>query len=387
MRQEDPGDCAYIIESGQVEILIEKDNGLVQSLGTRSAGSLIGEMALIDQKPRTATIKALEDCNLLEISAQDFNRRLTQSDPVVRLMMEVIITRYRDMLKKAHIVTPSGKFNKSEALEKSFLEKSHAVDSIRMEKELREAFFNGELFLNYQPIFDIETNKTLGFEALIRWKHPEKGFISPQEFIPLAEESRLILEISRWVLQSACKTLNEIRSTFPNEDFFMSVNFSSLDLADSSFDGHFMRIVKEENLEPSQIHLEITESLLIDEPDKARTTLEKCQRNGISISIDDFGTGYSSLSYLHYFPINIIKIDRSFIGTMMEDTTVAEIVRSIVNLAHNMNAKIIAEGIETKEQQNILSELKCQAGQGYYYSKPLNKEDLLSFLADKIQNR
>lgn len=387
MRQGDPGDCAYIIDSGQVEILIEKDNGLVQSLGTRSAGSLIGEMALIDQEPRTATIKALEDCNLLEITAQDFNRRLNQSDPVVRLMMEVIITRYRDMLKKAHIVTPSGKFNKSEALEKSFLDKSRAVDSIRMEKELKKAFTNGELFLNYQPIFDIATNKTLGFEALIRWNHPEKGLISPQEFIPLAEESRLILEISRWVLQSACKTLKEIRSTFPSEDFFMSVNFSSLDLTDSSFDSHFMRIVQEEDIEPSMIHLEITESLLIDEPDKARATLEKCQKNGISISIDDFGTGYSSLSYLHYFPINIIKIDRSFIGTMMEDTTVAEIVRSIVNLAHNMDAKIIAEGIETKEQQDTLAELKCQAGQGYYYSKPLNKDNLLPFLADKIQNR
>ncbi len=381
MHQGEAGLSAYIIEDGLVEITLEKDNGMIQNLGTRGAGTIIGEMALIDKKPRTATVRALEDCVLLEITLPDFQRRLDKSDPVVRMMIEVILTRYRDMLHNSHLMVAPGNIHKSEALEQNYLEKSKTIDRLKMEKDLQDAFSNQDLMLHYQPIFDIRTNKTIGCESLIRWKHPEHGFISPELFIPVAEESGLIIDISQWVLKTACQTLNLINQTPTiNNDIFMSINFSSVDLADKNFKQNFINITNKQNIDPSRIHLEITERLLIEDPETTRETLNECHDQGISISIDDFGTGYSSLSYLHYFPINVLKIDRSFINNINQDQKTKDIVLSIINMAKTMGMEIIAEGIETLDQQETLKVMGCPAGQGYIYSKPLPKEEFIAFL-------
>src|SRR5688572_5089352 len=218
MRQGDFGECAYIIEEGQVEILIEKARGLIQRVGTRGPGTVIGEMAIIDDEPRVATVKALQDCKLLEISRADFHRRLQGTDPVIQMFSQVILTRYRDMLTRAAIFREPGSVTTPEELEREHVEQTHAVEMIKMASEFRTAIEAGQLSLNYQPIIDLNSGEVQGFEALMRWNHPEKGFISPGVFIPVAEDSGLIVEASRWALREACRALKRIEGKTGYED-------------------------------------------------------------------------------------------------------------------------------------------------------------------------
>ena len=381
MRQGDEGESAYIVEKGHVEIVIEKENGLVQSLGTRGEGALIGEMAIIDDKPRTATVKALEDCELLEITKSDFERRMAASDPIIQMIAQVVLARYRDTIKRAHIIG-SRDFPTPEDLEKSYIQQNNAVESLKIENEFKKALKDDQLLLYYQPIIDLKTSQIIGFESLMRWNHPEKGFLPPDLFIPIIEQSGLIVEASRWVLGQSCRTLAKIQETFQDSrKLFVSVNFSSVDISDSGFQQHFNAALHENNLTPKQIHIEITERLLMDQPDIAQETLQKCRDLGASVSIDDFGTGYSSLSYLHHFPINVLKIDRSFITNIEDKASSRELVKSIIALGQNMGMKIIAEGIEKEEQKQILKDMGCDAAQGYFIAKPLPEHDLFAFLS------
>ncbi len=382
LQQGEEGNSAYIIESGTVEILIEKEQGLIQSLGTRSEGTLIGEMSLVDNKPRTATIKALEDCVLLEITRNDFNHRLENSDPIVQMVIQVILARYRDMITRAHILGRRDDQPLPDELEKNLVEKANAVTNIKITNELKEAIQNNDLEIHYQPIIDLQANKIAGFEALIRWKHHEKGNIPPDVFIPIAEESGLIIDISRFVVKDACAALTRMEKARVSSDpFFMSVNFSAKDFTTPDFKNYVENILAQNNLSHNQLHIEITERLLMEEPSLARKTLEQCKEAGIPISIDDFGTGYSSLSYLHYFPIDILKIDRSFIENMEHDKTAFELAKSIISLGHNMKMSIIAEGIEEETQANMLIEMGVDKAQGFYFARPMPEADLLDYIS------
>lgn len=383
MQQGDEGHSAYIIESGTVEILIEKDNGLVQSIGTRGEGTIIGEMSLVDEKPRSATIKAVEDCVLLQITRGDFFKRLESADPVIQMVMQVILTRYRDMLTRAHILGKPTDILASEELEKGLIQKANAVENLKTTNDLRRAIDNQELVLHYQPILDLQTREVKGFEGLIRWNHPEKGLIYPDLFIPIAEESGLIIDLTRQVVDVACDALRRLEEVSGNSNqYFMSLNFSSSDFSSPDFKTYMSEAIRKNNLQASQIHIEITERLLMNHPAKARDILEECRASGMVISIDDFGTGYSSLSYLHYFPIDILKIDRSFIINMEENESSYELVKSIIALGHNMGISIIAEGIENEAQAQKLQDLKVDKAQGYYFSRPLTEASLFAFIQE-----
>lgn len=386
INQGDKGGSAFLIESGRVEILIEHEKGLVQSLGTRGPGSLIGEMAIVDDQPRTASVKAIEDSELLEITKNDFERRLNSADPVIQMIMRIILTRYRDTLERAHIL---GRKDNSipENLEKDYVAQANAIETLKLGNEFKDSLEKGHIELHYQPIIDIQSSNILGFEALMRWNHPEKGFISPNIFIPIIEENGFILHASEWALRESCEALSRIQKQNPdNDNLFMSVNFSSIDIAEPGFSSKLLEITKQTGIRPDQIHVEITERLLMEEPEKAKKALEGCRDLGACISIDDFGTGYSSLSYLHYFPINILKIDRSFIANMVEDETAMELVKSIIALCQNMKMKIIAEGIETKEQKALLNDLKCDCGQGYFIAKPVPEKNVNDLLVKTAKN-
>lgn len=377
MRQGERGEAAYIIEKGKVEILIEKANGAIHRIGTRSAGTIIGEMAIVDNEPRMATIKALEDCELLEITQADFNRRLTSADPVLQMTTHVILTRYRDMLTRAAILKESSTYPTPEELEREYLEQSNAIETITMANEFRAAIGTDQLSLHYQPIMNLQTGHVDGFEALMRWNHPEKGPISPAVFIPIAEESGLIIEASRWALRESCRALKRIEGRVGSEkDLFMSVNFSATDFAEENFLDQLYTILSETDVAPHQVHLEITERLLMNQPQNAKETLNMCRKAGLIVTIDDFGTGYSSLSYLHYYPIDTLKIDQSFIRNMLEDKTSKELVKSIIALGTNMNMKIIAEGVEHAEEAQALLEMGCDRAQGYYFSRPHSEKDI-----------
>ena len=382
MKQGDAGKCAYIIESGRVEILIELADGETQYVGTRGAGAMIGEMAVIDDSPRTATIRAIEDCELLEITQEDFSLRLDNADPVLQMTTKVILTRYRDMLKRSQIIGDPPKLNEAEDIELTYAEGSTAVETVKITNDFESALKSNEISLHYQPMINLQDGSIAGFEALMRWVHPEKGFISPAVFIPIIEDSGLIVKASAWALDEALMALKRIeRHGGFKDELFMSVNFSSRDFASEDFVDSVYATISKSDVKAEQVHLEITERLLMGQPENAKDTLSMCQKAGMSISIDDFGTGYSSLSYLHYFPINILKIDRSFIKDMLENENSLALVKSIIGLGKSLGMKIVAEGVENKEEAAMLRDMNCETAQGYYFAKPMPEAEVSDFVA------
>ncbi|HEV2800124.1 MAG TPA: EAL domain-containing protein [Pyrinomonadaceae bacterium] len=256
-------------------------------------------------------------------------------------------------------------------------------DLLQMETALRLAIERQELMVYYQSIVDLETFKISGFEALVRWQHPERGFISPANFIPLAEETGLIVEIGEWVLREACRQMERWQKIFPSDPpLFVSVNLSSKQFIQSDLIQRVTQIIQETKINPEGLKLEITESAVMDNVETATEMLKKLRALGIKLSIDDFGTGYSSLSYLHRFPIDTLKVDRSFVVNMSEDSENVEIVRTIVSLAQNLGMNVIAEGVETKEQLAALRRLGCENGQGYLFSKPVNAKAAENLICD-----
>lgn len=239
----------------------------------------------------------------------------------------------------------------------------------QLESELRGAIERNELTIYYQPIVSLVTQNIVGFEALVRWHHPQRGSVSPAEFIPIAEESGLIFSIDWWVLEQACyqmkawQTSQQVSLTAS-----ISVNLSSKLFLQSDLIARIKEIIKVTGLPPHNLRLEITETVMMIDPDLAATFLVELREFGINVSLDDFGTGYSSLSYLHRFPVSLIKIDRSFISKIDCESESLEIVRAIVDLGKNLGLDVVAEGIETLNQLSLLQNLECQYGQGFLFS-------------------
>ncbi len=383
MRQGELGESAYIIEEGFVEISVEKPDGDSLVVATRGAGAIIGEMSLIDSAPRTATVTAKDNCILLEITKDDFSRRLDASDPVLRMTMQVILTRYRDTLIRSDIRQDTVSFPLAEDLEREYLQESDTVDKIRISNEFLEGLANNEICLHYQPLVNIQDGSVYGFEALMRWFHPERGFISPGVFIPIIEDSGLIVEASKWAFRESCNALRRIQGqTGYHNELNMSVNFSSTDFSSDGFLDNIYNTISETDVQAKNIHLEITERLLMNQPAQAKETLDTCRKAGMGISIDDFGTGYSSLSYLHAFPINTLKIDQSFVRDMHENEHSQSLVKSIISLGKNLDMSIVAEGVEQIEEGKLLKEMGCDYAQGYYFAKPMSEEDVIKCVSN-----
>ncbi|MBF2080360.1 MAG: bifunctional diguanylate cyclase/phosphodiesterase [Synechococcales cyanobacterium T60_A2020_003] len=247
---------------------------------------------------------------------------------------------------------------------------------IQTEAELRRAITNHELRLHYQPIVSISNEEILGFEALVRWQHPERGLLLPSSFIPIAEETGLIVPLGWWVLREACQQMKGWQTRMRNaQELSISINMSSKQFAQKYMVERLQEILQEIDYSPHQLTIEITESVLIDHSDSIVETLEQLQAMGIKLSIDDFGTGYSSLSYLHRFPFNTLKIDRSFIENADQDLEKLEILQSVVRLAWNLGVQVTAEGVETQKHYAQLKALRCDSAQGYLFARPLAPED------------
>jgi EAL domain-containing protein (putative c-di-GMP-specific phosphodiesterase class I) len=248
----------------------------------------------------------------------------------------------------------------------------NAVVRLQRETALRRALERRELELHYQPIIDLKTGQLVSLEALIRWRHPEEGLILPSHFIDIAEETGLIIPMSQWILETACEQTVALQAEYPPwRDLTISVNVSSRQIRNHGLLESIDQVLALTHLRPQCLKLEITETLLMDNLELATEVLLELRKRDISISLDDFGTGYSSLSYLHRFPINTLKIDRSFISGMHPQRDNAEIVRTIITLAHSLNLDVIAEGIETDLQLAQLDWLACDQGQGFFFSPPI----------------
>jgi diguanylate cyclase (GGDEF)-like protein len=250
--------------------------------------------------------------------------------------------------------------------------RASAIALLRLENDLRQAIEQGQLLIHYQPIVALGTGRLFGFEALLRWRHPERGLIPPAEFIPVAEDTGLIVPIGQWVLEEACRQTHEWQKTSPSSrGLTISVNLSGKQVMQPALIEQVAAALRKTGLDPRCLKLEITESVVMENADAANTMLRQLRALGVQLSIDDFGTGYSSLSYLHRFPVNYLKVDRSFVSRMGGGDDNTEIVRTICTLAHNLGLEVIAEGIETEGQNEQLKALGCEYGQGYLFSRPV----------------
>lgn len=228
-------------------------------------------------------------------------------------------------------------------------------------------------FLNYQPIVSLDTGKLAGFEALLRWHHPTRGVIKPTEFIPVAEETGVIIPLGAWVLQEACRQMRLWQEEFPRaKELTLAVNLSAKQLSYPYFVSQIDDILRQTEINPSCLKLEITESIFVDNADVVTKVFDFLKSRNIQICIDDFGTGYSSLSYLRRLPVSILKIDKCFVMDLLAEPSNSEIVRASISLAHNLGMQVVAEGIETQEQMVHLWALQCEYGQGYFFAKPLD---------------
>ena len=249
-----------------------------------------------------------------------------------------------------------------------------ALERLQLEGDLTRAVVDQQLRLVYQPVVELATERVVGFEALIRWDHPELGQIMPDRFIPIAEQNGAIIPIGRWVLQTACRTaVGWIERHEPT--LTMAVNLSGRQLASDGIVDDVRTALADAGLEPASLVLEMTETALIEDPERAAAKLRDLRDLGVRLAIDDFGTGYSSLSYLQQFPVDILKIDRSFISRITDRHQVPAIMRGLLDFSRTMQLETIAEGIESVAQLDQLRDQHCQLGQGYLFSRPLPADE------------
>jgi EAL domain-containing protein (putative c-di-GMP-specific phosphodiesterase class I) len=232
----------------------------------------------------------------------------------------------------------------------------------------------------------LTTGKVVGYEALVRWNHPERGIVLPGEFLPVAEETGLIVPLGRWVMREACRQMAEWQRNHPQQPpLTVSVNASSRELADPDLVPNVARILRETGLDPKSLRIEVTESSIVEDHDRTASTLRRLRDLDVSLAIDDFGTGYSSLSRLHEYPFSTVKIDRSFVKDLGTEPESLHLVETIVRLAHGLGLSVVAEGIETREQLDKLAALGCGYGQGYYFSRPMDSDSAQRAIEEAVQ--
>lgn len=293
--------------------------------------------------------------------------------------------RAEDVLRDADLAMYRAK-NLGRARHEVFDRELHddAVTMLRLETELRRAVERDEIMVQYQPIVALTSRTVVGFEALARWSHPERGMLGPEDFIALADETGLILPIGWKVLEAACAAVVALPPRLDADPVWISVNLSAKQLAEASLPERLTEMFRRYHVAPGIIKLEITESAIMEHALDPVVTLERLRDMDVGLSIDDFGTGYSSLSYLHRFPTDTVKIDRSFIGRLGREAGESRIVSTILRLAHDLKMSVVAEGVETADQHRILQELGCEYGQGYYYATPVDREQMVRLMEEAL---
>ncbi|MEJ5208382.1 EAL domain-containing protein [Denitratimonas sp. CY0512] len=360
-REHDSGRSAYLIESGKVRIIVGQDEGAT-ALADLGPGDLVGEMAMIDDAPRTATAVALEDSVLLVIDREHLADRVAQTDPVVRALLGGQLKRYRAMLATLRGLDAPETLTDAEDVA--------AIAKIRLESQLREALERRELEMHLQPLFEIPQQHVAGYEALIRWRHPERGPISPAEFIALAEETSLIVPVGEYMLHEAIAALVAMRKSGMEPLPFVSINVSPRQLREARLIEQLLVWLKEADLPTSAVKLEITESQVLDYG-LVSELLGKCRAHGIRVALDDFGTGFSNLSHLRELAFDTVKIDQAFVRDIETAPRAIAMLEAIVALVQAIGADALVEGIESQTQLDVLQRLGCRYAQGYLIGKPM----------------
>lgn len=361
---------AFLIESGEIEVSTTRD-GEVLVLSKLFAGDLLGEMAVIDDAPRTATAKALTDCVLFQIDRTQISERLANTDPIIRALLEGQLKRYRGALaamQGKRLSSQDDGVTASEAL---------GVGKIRLESQLREALNTGGLDVRYQPLLHVQSNKIAGYEALVRWNHPERGPISPVEFVALAEETSLIVPVGEYVFDTACAAVKTFIEHGADPKPFIAVNVSARQLAHPGLIERIVARVDAAGLPKGSLKVEITESQALNY-EMVEKVIALCHGHGIKVALDDFGTGHSHLTHLHKLEFDTMKVDQAFSRSMLEHPRSMAIVKAIVAMGKSIDADIVVEGIETEEMLQALRDLGCDYAQGYLIGKPQTLDELLA---------
>ncbi len=368
--QGDAGDCAYLIEHGRVQISIHK-SGEDFAVNVLGEGQIFGEMAIIDRAPRAVTVTALEPTRLCIIAHDSLMSRVHAADPVVRLLMIMLVKRSRDANESFALTAGPGVDAETVRLSQV------AQASVRFESEIKSAFAQSEFYMNYQPIVDLNSRLTVGFEALIRWQSPSLGAVSPSEFMSTIEDSSLMLPVGRWIIEQAMLGARRLGQKL-GTGISVNINISPKQFLDPMFVQHLERTRVSLGITTSQIKLEITEHVFVHSS-VTLAVIEECRALGYKICLDDFGTGYSSISYLRQMNLDVLKIDQSFVRQTKLDEKSKSIIKAIISLGRDLGMTCVAEGIESAEIAEALIQLGCTHGQGFFFGRP---QDLDFYLND-----
>ncbi len=375
-REGDANDTAYVIADGEI-ILHRKIDGRRVDLEIRPTGSVVGELSILTCEPRAVSAEARTHCTVFEIPAQLIYSRFEALDPILRACVETSINFAGTLNQK----TKSGS-DETRHAPTTLRDADELLQLLRLENDISKGLTQGEFSMVYQPIVRLKDERIMGLEALMRWQHPEHGFVPPDKFIRVAEELETITQLTHFALSEACAALTRFNAGVPAEDdLYVSVNVSGFDVGQDGFLDFLEHVLDQNNLERRHLRLELTETALVPASKTAEANLRKLHSCGFNISVDDFGTGYSNLGYLKSLPVTALKIDRAFAGDADENDVSKSIVRMLVTLGLELNVDIIAEGLETQSCVETLRDLGCRLAQGYHFFKPMPAsavEDLLA---------
>lgn len=360
-REHESGRSAFLIESGTIRIVVGQGDSAL-TLADLGPGDLVGEMAMIDDAPRTATAIALEETVLLVIDREHLADRVAQTDPVVRALLGGQLKRYRAMLATMRgLDAPETAAGAEDVV---------AIGKIRLESQLRDALAGRRLDMHLQPLYEVAQGRVAGYEALVRWNHPERGPVSPAEFIALAEETSLIVPVGEYMLEQAIHALVAMRQRGIGPLPFVSINVSPRQLREAGLIQTLLGRLRAAELPTSAVKLEITESQVLDYGQVAEV-LATCREAGIRVALDDFGTGFSNLSHLNELRFDTVKIDQAFARGVDGPGRGMAMLEAIVSLVRAIGADALVEGIETPRQLEVLRSLGVRYAQGYLIGKPL----------------
>jgi EAL domain-containing protein (putative c-di-GMP-specific phosphodiesterase class I) len=377
----DAGNFAYVIETGNVEMTTSR-NGRKVVLARFRDGDLLGESALVDDEPRAATAVAVEATQVVVLDKRTLREQVANSDETVQLLLRLTLERLRSL---EQLVVSQGSAGMTGRRVTDHGSKAH-----ELVHDLQGAIEGDALSLNYQPIVHLPTGRIAGFEALVRWNHPVHGNVVPSSFIRLAEETGMIVPMGRWMLQRALESHLRFKSIAgeketPETPLYISVNISSRQLLTEGEVDSLCTIVEDAGVPAEEVLFEITETLMVEEPAKVADAMRRLHKQGVRIAADDFGTGYANLSFLNRFPLDVLKIDRTFITNMASEERSRKIVHSIIRLAQELGMSIIAEGIEAPQEIEVLRELECDFGQGFLLSPPVSQNEAGLLLKRRVR--
>ncbi|MDT8992027.1 EAL domain-containing protein [Curvibacter sp. APW13] len=368
----DAGDAAYVIESGSVEVLAGPPTAL-RRVATLEAGAMFGEVALLDRQSRTATVRTLAPTTLVRIDRAHVDELLARSDPVIQYLLRLLLERYRST---SGAPGASAAALPSEAAPGESVH-SAAVRTLSLLHDLTQALESDQLALYYQPLINLQDGRRVGYEALMRWRHPTLGLVSPDEFIGLAEKTGIIARIGQWGLRRAAQDWPRLRAAHPDDaPPFVSVNLSAPELCTPGIVEQIHACLQQFDMPMSALRIELTETTVVNNLQAVIDSIAALRALGSGVALDDFGTGYAGLEYLQNMPFSSIKIDRAFVEHMHTSSRSYFIIQSALELSRKLGVNTVAEGIEDARTAEALAAMGCHIGQGYHFARPMPLDEL-----------